>query len=72
LIDDLLDLARVRMQQLLSNLPGNALHHGAPDQPVDVDVAVSSAACRIRRVLKSETVPLMTRRAGEKCGWKCR
>jgi signal transduction histidine kinase len=31
---------RERIQQLLSNLLGNALHHGAPDQPVVVDVTV--------------------------------
>jgi signal transduction histidine kinase len=33
---------RGRVQQLLSNLLANALHHGAPDQPVIVDVRVEA------------------------------
>jgi signal transduction histidine kinase len=36
-----IDCDRGRVQQLLSNLLANALHHGAPDQPVIVDVRVA-------------------------------
>ena len=38
---------RGRLQQLLSNLLGNAMQHGAPDTPVVVDAAVVGASLRI-------------------------
>ncbi|WP_213779745.1 GAF domain-containing sensor histidine kinase [Caballeronia sp. dw_276] len=37
-----IDCDRGRVQQLLSNLLANALHHGAPDKPVLVDACVEA------------------------------
>ena len=37
-----IDCNRGRVQQLLSNLLANALHHGAPDKPVLVDACVEA------------------------------
>jgi signal transduction histidine kinase len=46
-IDVAVECDAARLQQLLSNLLGNACHHGSPDQPVDVVVAVEDDVLEI-------------------------
>ncbi len=43
-IQGVVECDRLRVQQVLSNLLANALSHGAPDQPVDVDVRMEGAS----------------------------
>lgn len=51
---------RVRVQQLLSNLLGNAISHGAADQPVAVDAAVSDGWLEIVVTNGGEPIPAET------------
>jgi signal transduction histidine kinase len=41
------DCDRARIAQLLSNLVSNALAHGSPDQPVEIDAAIENGMFRL-------------------------
>lgn len=47
----------VRVQQLLSNLVGNALTHGLPDQPVEARASMAGDVLEIAVLNKGEHVP---------------
>jgi sigma-B regulation protein RsbU (phosphoserine phosphatase) len=56
-----IDCDRARVAQLLSNLLGNAMTHGAPDKPVIVQAATAAGSFELAVVNQGDPIPASTR-----------